>query len=152
MARFKTTSSGQYVHTFHFEEGEELLDELNNGEGITPELSRNMASEIAQLMRQPDDVLVVGTDGLRTITIVLAPHAVVQGNGPVLMPTFDRDRIVAMVSREFIEAKAHICDIADDQDAAQVEWGSLLEQLFNAAIELGNRDSRELLNIVEFLQ
>jgi hypothetical protein len=152
MARIKTTSSGQYVHTFHFEEGEELLDELNNGEGITPELSRNMASEIAQLMRQPEDILVVGTDGLKTITIVLAPHAVVQGTGPVLMPTFDEDRIVAMVSREFIEAKAHICDTADNQDAAQEEWDSLLEQLFNTAIELGNYNSREVLNIVEFLQ
>ena len=85
-------------------------------------------------------------------TIVLAPHAVVQGTGPVLISTFDRDRIVAMVSREFIEAKAHICDTADDQDAAQEEWDSLLDQLFNAAIELGNQDSREVLNIVEFLQ
>jgi len=152
MARIKTTSSDQYVYTFDFEEGEELLNELNNGEGISPELSRNMTSEIAQLMRQPEDILVVGTDGSQTITIVLAPHAVVQGTGPVLMPTFDRDRIAAMVSREFIEAKAHICDTADDQDAAQEEWDSLLEQLFYAAIELGNQDSRELLKIVEFLQ
>jgi hypothetical protein len=152
MARIKTNSSDQYVHTFDFEEGEELLDELNSGEGISPELSRNMTSEIAQLMRQPDNILVVGTDGSQTITIVLAPQAVVQGTGPVLMPTFDKDRIVAMVSREFIEAKAHICNIADDQDAAQEEWDSLLEQLFDTAIELGNHNSRELLNIVEFLQ
>ena len=152
MARIKTTSSNQYVLTFNFEEGEELLDELNNGEGISPELSRNMTSEIAQLMRQSEDILVVGTDGFQTVTIVLAPHVVVQGTGPVLMPTFDKDRIVAMVSREFIEAKAHICDTADDQDAAQEEWDSLLEQLFNTTIELGNQDSREVLNIAEFLQ
>lgn len=152
MARIKTTSSNQYVHTFNFEEGEDLLNELNNGKGISPELSRNMTSEIAQILRQPEDILVVGTDGLQMITIVLAPHAVVQGTGPVLISTFDRDRIVAMVSREFIEAKAHICDTADDQDAAQEEWDSLLEQLFNTTIELGNQDSREVLNIAEFLQ
>ena len=152
MARIKTTSSDQYVHTFYFEEGEELLNELNNGEGISPELSRNMTSEIAQILRQPEDILVVGTDGFQMITIVLAPHAVVQGTGPVLISTFDRDRIVAMVSREFIEAKAHICDTADDQDAAQDEWDNLLEELFESALELGNNNSRELLNIVEFLQ
>jgi hypothetical protein len=57
-----------------------------------------------------------------------------------------------MVSREFIEAKAHICDTADDQDAAQEEWEALLEQLFDSALELGKHNSRELLNIVEFLQ
>ena len=152
MARFKTTSSDQDVHTFDFEEGEELLEELNNGEGISPELSRNMTSEIAQILRQPEDILVVGTDGFQMITIVLVPHAVVQGTGPVLIPTFDIDRIVAMVSREFIEAKAHICDTADDQDAAQEEWDTLLDQLFETALELGNHNSREVLNIVEFLQ
>lgn len=152
MARIKTTSSDQYVHTFDFEEGEELLNELNNGEGISPELSRNMTSEIAQILRQPEDILVVGTDGFQMITIVLAPHAVVQGTGPVLISTFDKDRIVAMVSREFIEAKAHICDTADDQDAAQEAWDALLEQLFESALELGNHKSREILNIVEFLQ
>ena len=152
MARFKTTSSDQHVHTFYFEEGKELLNELNNGEGISPELSRNMTSEIAQILRQPEDILVVGTDGFQMITIVLAPHAVVQGTGPVLISTFDKDRIVAMVSREFIEAKAHICDTADDQDAAQEAWDALLEQLFESALELGNHKSREILNIVEFLQ
>ena len=152
MARIKTTSSDQYVYTFDFEEGEELLDELNNVEGISPELSRNMTSEIAQILRQPEDILVVGTDGFQMITIVLAPHAVVQGTGPVLISTFDKDRIVAMVSREFITAKAHICELADDQDAAQEEWDTLLDQLFESALELGNQDSRELLNIVEFLQ
>ena len=152
MARIKTTSSDQYVHTFDFEEGEELLDELNNVEGISPELSRNMTSEIAQILRQPEDILVVGTDGFQMITIVLAPHAVVQGTGPVLISTFDKDRIVAMVSREVIAVKAHICDLADDQDAAQEEWDTLLDQLFESALELGNHNSRKLLNIVEFLQ
>ena len=152
MARIKTTSSDQYVHTFGFEEGEELLNELNNGDGISPELSRNMTSEISQLMRHPEDILVVGTDGSQIITIVLAPHAVVQGTGPVLLSTFDRDRIVAMVSREFIEAKAHIFDIADDQDAAQEEWDLLLEQLFEMTTELGNHNAREVLDVAEFLQ
>ena len=152
MARIKTTSSDQHVHTFDFEEGEELLDELNNGEGISPELLRNMHSEMAQIMRQPEDILLVGTDGSQTITIVLAPHAVVLGTGPVLLSTFDKDRIVAMVSREFIEAKAHIFDRAEDQDAAQEEWDSLLEQFFDTAIELGSHATREVLNIDEFLQ
>ena len=131
------------MYTFDFEEGENLLDELHNGHGISPELSRNMTSEIAQVMRQPEGILLIGTDGSQMITIILAPNAVVRGIAPVLVPTFDKDRIVAMVSREFIEAKAHIFDIAEDQDAAQEEWDSLLEQLFNTTSELGNHNSRE---------
>lgn len=142
MSKIKT-SSEQHVYTFDFEEGENLLDELHNGHAISPELSRNMTSEIAQVMRQPEGILLIGTDGSQMITIILAPNAVVRGIAPVLVPTFDKDRIVAMVSREFIEAKAHIFDIAEDQDAAQEEWDSLLEQLFNTTSELGNHNSRE---------
>ena len=70
-------------------------------------------------------------------------RAVVQGTGPVLVSTFDKVRIVSMVSREFIEAKAHIFEIAVDQDAAQEEWESLLEQLFDTTSELGNHKSRD---------
>lgn len=131
------------MHTFDFEEGENLLDELHNGRGISPELSRNMTSEIAQAMRQPKGILLVGTDGTQMITIFLAPNAVVQGMGPVLISTFDKDRIVSMVSREFIEAKAHIFEIAVDQDAAQEEWELLLEQLFDTTLKLGNHKSQE---------
>lgn len=137
------TSSEQHMHTFDFEEGENLLDELHNGRGISPELSRNMTSEIAQAMRQPKGILLVGTDGTQMITIFLAPNAVVQGMGPVLISTFDKDRIVSMVSREFIEAKAHIFEIAVDQDAAQEEWELLLEQLFDTTLKLGNHKSQE---------
>lgn len=137
------TSSEQHMHTFDFEEGENLLDELHNGRGISLELSRNMTSEIAQAMRQPKGILLVGTDGTQMITIFLAPNAVVQGMGPVLISTFDKDRIVSMVSREFIEAKAHIFEIAVDQDAAQEEWELLLEQLFDTTLKLGNHKSQE---------
>ena len=79
------------MHTFDFEEGDNLLDELHNGDGISTELSRNMTSEIAQVMRQPEGILLVGTDGSQMITIVLAPNAVVRGTGPVLVSTFDKD-------------------------------------------------------------
>ena len=40
---------------FHFEQGEELLEELNNGEGVSPELSRTMSDELNQFRRHPDD-------------------------------------------------------------------------------------------------
>ena len=48
---------------FHFEQGEELLEELNNGEGVSPELSRTMSEELNQLRRHPDDVLIMATEG-----------------------------------------------------------------------------------------
>ena len=121
---------------FHFEQGEELLEELNNGAGITPELLRDMTHEMNLVRRNPEGTLLVGTEGTKTVTIFLAPHSVVQCNGPVLVPTFDALRVASMVSREFIESRAHACDKADDQDAAQNEWNALLDGLFNKTLEL----------------
>ncbi len=130
--------SNQEVFRFDFEQGEELLNELNNGEGISVELSRNMAQEMNQLRRDPDGILLVGTEGTKTITIFLAPQNVVEGIGPVLVPTFDDQRIVSMVSKEFIEATAARHNEAEDQDLAQIEWNLLLDNLFEATVELAN--------------
>lgn len=126
------------VFRFNFEQGEEMLNELNSGEGISEELSHNMAQELNDLRQNSEAVLLVGTEGTKTITIFLAPQNVVEGIGPVLVPTFDDRRIVSMVSREFIEATAARHNEAEDQDLAQIEWNLLLDNLFEATVELAN--------------
>ena len=121
---------------FGFEDGENLLDELNSGDGVSPELSRNMYDEMSIARRNPEGVLLVGTEGTMSITIILAPQSVVKGIGPVLVPTFDPQRVVAMVSREFIEANAVDCNSSDDQELAQQNWDELLDKLFNATVDI----------------
>ena len=121
---------------FGFEDGENLLDELNSGDGVSPELSRNMYDEMSIARRNPEGVLLVGTEGTRAITIILVPQSVVEGIGPVLVPTFDSQRVVAMVSREFIEANAVDCNSAEDQELAQQNWDELLDQLFIATVDI----------------
>jgi hypothetical protein len=133
-----TTSSDPSSNSlrFGFEDGENLLDELNSGDGVSPELSRNMYDEMSIARRNPEGVLLVGTEGTRAITIILAPQSVVEGIGPVLVPTFDSQRVVAMVSREFIEANAVDCNNEEDQEFAQREWDELLDNLFNATVDI----------------
>jgi hypothetical protein len=121
---------------FGFEDGENLLDELNSGDGVSPELSSNMYDEMSIARRNPDGVLLVGTEGTMSITIILAPQSVVQGIGPVLVPTFDTQRVVAMVSREFIRANAVDCNSEEDQELAQKDWDELLDKLFNATVDI----------------
>jgi hypothetical protein len=121
---------------FGFEDGENLLDELNSGDGVSPELSSNMYDEMSIARRNPDGVLLVGTEGTMSITIILAPQSVVQGIGPVLVPTFDTQRVVAMVSREFIQANAVDCNSEEDQELAQKDWDELLDKLFNATVDI----------------
>ena len=121
---------------FSFEDGENLLDELNSGVGVSPELLRDMYAEMSIARRDPDGLLIVGTEGTKTITVFLAPQSVVNGIGPVLVPTLDPNRVVAMVSREFIEANAVDCNSEEDQELAQREWDELLDKLFNATVDI----------------
>ena len=121
---------------FSFEDGENLLDELNSGDGVSPELLRDMYAEMSIARRDPDGLLFVGTEGTKTITVFLAPQSVVKGIGPVLVPTLDPNRVVAMVSREFIEANAVDCNSDDDQELAQKSWDELLDKLFNATVDI----------------
>lgn len=121
---------------FGFEDGENLLDELNRGDGVSPELLRNMYAEMSLARRDPDGLLIVGTEGTKTITVFLAPQSVVNEIGPVLVPTLDPNRVVAMVSREFIEANAVDCNSEEDQELAQQQWDELLDKLFNATVDI----------------
>jgi hypothetical protein len=121
---------------FGFEDGENLLDELNSGEGVSPELLRDIYAEMSLARRDPDGLLIVGTEGTKTITVFLAPQSVVNGIGPVLVPTLDPSRVMAMVSREFIQAKAVDCNSEEDQEFAQREWDELLDKLFNATVDI----------------
>jgi hypothetical protein len=121
---------------FGFEDGENLLDELNSGEGVSPELLRDMYAEMSLARRDPEGVLFVGTEGTKTITIFLAPQSFVNGIGPVLVPTLDPNRVVAMVSREFIQANAVDCNSEEDQESAQKDWNELLDKLFTATVDI----------------
>jgi hypothetical protein len=121
---------------FGFEDGEDLLDELNSGDGISPELSHDMYAEISIARRNPDGLLFVGTEGTKTIIVFLAPQSVVDGIGPVPVPTLDPNRVVAMVSREFIQANAVACNSEEDQELAQQNWDELLDKLFTATVDI----------------
>ena len=127
------------------------MDELNEFEGISPELTKNMQAELTQALRGSENILVVGTEGERTITIVIAPRAVVGSRGPALIPTTDKIRVVSMVSKEFVEKCALTCQNMEDQDEAQEKWDQLLKFFFDKTLELVDNSSAPTLEIPDFI-
>lgn len=127
------------------------MDELNEFEGVSPELTKNMQAELTQALRGSENILVVGTEGERTITIVIAPRAVVGSRGPELIPTTDNIRVVSMVSKEFVEKCALRCQNMEDQDEAQEKWDQLLKFFFDKTLELVDNSSGPTLEIPDFV-
>jgi hypothetical protein len=120
-----TAGDDDYIKNFNFEQSQELMDELNEFEGVSPELTKNMQAELTQALRGSENILVVGTEGERTITIIIAPRAVIGSRGPELIPTTDKIRVVSMVSKEFVEKCALRCQNMEDQDEAQEKFQTL---------------------------
>ena len=127
------------------------MDELNEFEGISPELTKNMQAELTQALRGSENILVVGTEGERTITIVIAPRVVVGSRGPALIPSADKIRVVSMVSKEFVEKCALRCQNMEDQDEAQEKWDQLLKFFFDKTLELVDNSSAPTLEIPDFI-
>jgi hypothetical protein len=146
-----TTGDDDYIKNFNFEQSKELMDELNEFEGISPELTKNMQAELTQALRGSENILVVGTEGERTITIVIAPRAVIGSRGPELIPTTDKIRVVSMVSKEFVEKCALRCQNMEDQDEAQEKWDQLLKFFFDKTLELVDNSSGPTLEIPDFV-
>ena len=146
-----TTGDDDYIKNFNFEQSKELMDELNEFEGVSPELTKNMQAELTQALRGSENILVVGTEGERTITIVIAPRAVVGSSGPALIPTTDKIRVVSMVSKEFVEECALACQNMEDQDEAQEKWDQLLKFFFDKTLELVDNSGGPNLEIPDFI-
>lgn len=127
------------------------MDELNEFEGVSPELTKNMQAELTQALRGSENILVVGTEGERTITIIIAPRAVIGSRGPELIPTTDKIRVVSMVSKEFVEKCALRCQNMEDQDEAQEKWDQLLKFFFDKTLELVDNSSGPTLEIPDFV-
>lgn len=141
----------EYSRKFGFEDGEEMLNELNGLEGISDILQKNMQSELNAALHGPENILIVGTEGTRTVTIITAPQSTLKGKGPVLLPTSDKNRIVAMVSEEFIQKKAAICSNMEDEAGAQEKWESLLEYFFETVLDLADAGNGKNLEIPDFI-
>jgi hypothetical protein len=146
-----TAGDDDYIKNFNFEQSQELMDELNEFEGVSPELTKNMQAELTQALRGSENILVVGTEGERTITIIIAPRAVIGSRGPELIPTTDKIRVVSMVSKEFVEKCALTCQNMEDQDEAQEKWDQLLKFFFDKTLELVDNSSGPTLEIPDFV-
>jgi hypothetical protein len=146
-----TAGDDDYIKNFNFEQSQELMDELNEFEGVSPELTKNMQAELTQALRGSENILVVGTEGERTITIIIAPRAVIGSRGPELIPTTDKIRVVSMVSKEFVEKCALRCQNMEDQDEAQEKWDQLLKFFFDKTLELVDNSSGPTLEIPDFV-
>lgn len=97
--------------------------------GRLPEEKRDYISDLFRTVASssdeiaPSDLLFVGSDGHRVVKCFHYPIEVLGENGPVMMPSANKNIILAAFSDEFIQTRADdIQFIFEDKETANDAW------------------------------
>jgi hypothetical protein len=121
---------------FNFEETDAFFQELSECPNLPESLTQNLQKEFQHLLHDSSSVLFVATELSLTVTAILVPPEIHTGENPRLIPTLDKNQVLAMVSRDFVHSVAGICQDTPDQDHAQAMWNTLIDHVFDEALRL----------------
>jgi len=111
-----------------------------------PELSLRVKEELAAAARGEENILLVGTDGEFSVTILYLDSEVLEpGQTITLFPTSSSVAILAAVSRETIEAKFRMCEAMVDDgevDMADQMWDEFMQDMMIQAVAMHRENPR----------
>lgn len=120
--------------------GPDLAKALEELYSINADLGKRMKEELDAAAKGEEQILLVGTNGEFTITILhVDPEFIDRSRDVVLLPTSSSVSILAAVSREYVEDKIRMCEAMEgDGDGALADemWDSFMGDLMERAVEL----------------
>jgi len=105
-----------------------------------PELSVRVKEELEAAARGEENILLIGTDGEFSVTILHLPQDVIgRDEDVVTFPTSSSISVLAAISRESLDLKVRMCEaVEEDGDGALADemWDDYMSQLMARAVEL----------------
>lgn len=105
-----------------------------------PELSVRVKEELEAAARGEENILLIGTDGEFSVTILHLPQDVIgRDEDVVTFPTSSSISVLAAISRESLDSKVRMCEaVEEDGDGALADemWDDFMSQLMARAVEL----------------
>lgn len=128
-------------------EGNEMLSQaLEELYEQNQEVAIRMKEELDAAARGEENILLVGTDGDFTVTILHVDPEFLDGKREIiLLPTSSSVSILAAVSRDFIEEKIRMCEAMEqDGDGALADqlWDDFMGELMASALEQHKKNPR----------
>ena len=126
------------------EEGLSMLrDAVGKLKESNPELAGHLMDELKETITEGSNVVLVGTDGDVSITIVHTPREALNGeDGPVIFPSVTRNKILAAVSREMLDQEVKKAESLEDGSLGDVYWDGFMNDLMNQVRELYKKNPR----------
>ena len=102
-----------------------------------PQVAANVVDEMLEATREGNNIVLVGTDGGKTVTImhVDKSHMNYQ-DWPVLFPTADPNWALASVSSQMLERELATADGMENESMSDMYWDGLMQDLINQVLDL----------------
>lgn len=108
-----------------------------------PELALHLMEELRETLVEDSNVVLVGTDGDVSITIVHTSRDALNGSdGPVIFPSTTKNKILAAVSIDFLEAEVKKAEEIGDEKLADLYWDGFMNELMDKVRELYKKNPR----------
>lgn len=113
--------------------GDDFFPRLIKGlNGVDPELRQRVLEEMLETQREGSNIILVGTDAKRTVTIMHVDKAALNGaDGPVLFPTADERFVLAAVSTEMLEKEINVAESMADENLGDMYWDGFMSDLMD---------------------
>lgn len=112
---------------------------------MNQELALRMKEELDAAARGEENILLVGTNGDFTVTILHVDPEFLEGKKTemILLPTSSSISILAAISREYLESKIRLCEAADEDGEAEMAdqmWDDFMGELMERAVEMHKKN------------
>jgi hypothetical protein len=102
-----------------------------------PQVAANVVDEMLEATREGNNIVLVGTDGGKTVTIMHVDKSLISNqDGPVLFPTADPNRALAAVSSQMLERELATADGMENESMSDMYWDGLMQDLINQVLDL----------------
>lgn len=119
------------------------LDEMGK---IDPDIKKRVIDELLETARPGSNVLLVGTEGASTVTILHVDKSLIGGeDGPVLLPTADNKTILAAVSREFLQREVTEAEsLGGEENMSDMYWDGVMQELIQKVLIMHEEDPQTI--------
>lgn len=108
-----------------------------------PELAIHLMEELRETLAEGSNVVLVGTDGDVSITIVHTSREALNGSdGPVIFPSTNKNKILAAISREILDIEVKKAEEIGDEKLADLYWDGFMNDLMDKVREMYKKDPR----------
>lgn len=123
---------------------ENMINAMEKVYDKNPVLAKHLSEELKSVSENTENILMVGTDGQYSVTIIYVPKSVMDKDETMmLLPSANEVSVLAAVSTEYIEKQNLLCKTLEEaglEEMADEMWERLMNNLLTKAVAMHEKN------------